>query len=1013
MDRPEHDTGDAVAMADHPTAKMTKTAVAALHVSALFCPDDGSDPFATVQWDQRTAAIKGEGGEVLFEQKDCEIPTSWSQLATNVVANKYFYGEVGTGEREKGVRQLIHRVCRTIADWGAQDGYFATKADGERFYRELAWLCLHQHASFNSPVWFNVGLYHQYGIKGAMCNWHWDEKRGAAIQPENPYEYPQASACFIQSVGDNMEDIMELARSEAMLFKFGSGTGTDLSTLRSHREKLSGGGRPSGPLSFMRVYDQIAAVVKSGGKTRRAAKMQSIKDWHPDVMEFIECKNREEKKVRTLVEQGYDPQEAYDTVLFQNANLSVRLSDDFMRAVETDQPWTTHWVTKPEIAGPAYPAREMFTKMANSTWCCGDPGVQYDTTINRWHTCPNSGRINASNPCSEYMFVDDSACNLASINLMKFRRDDGAFDHERFTAACRLVFIAQEILVDHASYPTKKIATNSHRFRPIGLGYSNLGSLIMTAGLAYDSDEARGLCGVITALLHGAACHASTELAAAVGPFDEFEKNREPMLHVMEMHWEKVDQISACPKYLQEAARDLWDKVLAHGRRHGFRNAQATVLAPTGTISFMMDCDTTGIEPDIALVKYKQLAGGGMLKIVNQEVPLALQTLGYDPPEVEAIVAHIDKHDTIEGAGEVKPEHLSVFDCAFPPRNGRRSIPWRAHIQMMAAAQPFISGAISKTVNMPRESTPDDVADAYMEGWRLGLKALAIYRDGSKEVQPLSTKSKSDKAAEKLVAAPRRERLPDTRHSVTHKFSVSGHEGYITVGLYPDGRPGELFITMAKEGSTIGGLMDCFGTAVSMSLQYGVPLEVYVNKFSHTRFEPMGFTKNPDIKIAKSIVDYIFRWLGITFLPGYREANKMMPPSPADVPQPEQGPGDAETEPRPAATMAGGPIAANGSAPSGSGAKDPAHVSGNGHAGPKQAAKRNGSPAGAAKKDRVPLGQTFLSVSAETSTSPLSRSEQFASFQTDAPACDNCGAITVRNGNCYLCYNCGSSMGCS
>lgn len=1025
MDKPEHTTGDSVAMAEPPTAKSNKTAVSGLQIPALFCPDDGCDPFASVEWDSRTAAIKGEGGEVLFEQKDCEIPSSWSQLATNVVANKYFYGEIGTGEREKGVRQLIHRVCRTIADWGTEDGYFVSKADGERFYRELAWLCLHQHAAFNSPVWFNVGLFHQYGIKGAMCNWHWDEKLGEAIQPENPYEFPQASACFIQSVADNMEDIMELARSEAMLFKFGSGTGTDLSTLRSQREKLSGGGRPSGPLSFMRVYDQIAAVVKSGGKTRRAAKMQSLKDWHPDILEFIECKNREEKKVRTLVEQGYDPQEAYDTVLFQNANLSVRLSDEFMHAVETDQPWSTHWVTKPEIAGPSYPAREVFTKMSASTWCCGDPGVQYDTTINRWHTCPNSGRINASNPCSEYMFVDDSACNLASINLMKFRREDGTFDHERFTSACRLVFIAQEILVDHASYPTKRIATNSHRFRPIGLGYSNLGSLIMTAGLAYDSEEARGMCGVITALLHGAACHASTELAAAVGSFDDFEKNREPMLRVMEMHFEKVDEIKGCPKYMQEAARDLWDKVLAHGRRHGFRNAQATVLAPTGTISFMMDCDTTGIEPDIALVKYKQLAGGGMLKIVNQEVPLALQTLGYDQPEVDAIVAYIDQHDTIEGAAELKAEHLSVFDCAFPPRNGKRCIPWRAHIQMMAAAQPFISGAISKTVNMPRESTPDDVADAYMEGWRLGLKALAIYRDGSKEVQPLSTKTKSDKTAEKVIAAPRRERLPDTRQSITHKFNVSGHEGYITVGLYPDGRPGELFITMAKEGSTIGGLMDCFGTAVSMSLQYGVPLEVYVNKFSHTRFEPMGFTKNPEIRIAKSLVDYIFRWLGVTFLPGFREANKMVSPSPADSSRPEASSGDAETEPRPAATMAGGPVGAKGSAASNS-ANGTAHASGNGHTGTTQAAKRNGSPASAAKKDRITtgqtpsaVGQTFLSASAastavaEPSASPLSRSEQFAKFQSDAPTCDNCGAITVRNGNCYLCYNCGSSMGCS
>ncbi len=1006
MDKLERETvGSSPLAADQPMPDKVKSSITGLSIPATFCPDDGTDPFATVEWDLRTAAIKGEGGEVLFEQTECEIPSTWSQLATNVVGNKYFYGEVGTEEREKGVRQLVHRVCRTIADWGIEDGYFVDAVAGQRFYRELCWLCLHQYASFNSPVWFNVGLYHQYGIKGAMCNWHWSQAAGRAVQPENPYEYPQASACFIQSVQDNMEDIMELARSEAMLFKFGSGTGTDLSTLRSQREKLSGGGKPSGPLSFMRVYDQIAAVVKSGGKTRRAAKMQSLKDWHPDVMEFIECKSREEKKVRTLVEQGYDPQEAYDTVLFQNANLSVRLSDNFMKAVEGDRPWTTHWVTDPSKAGPTYPARDVFKKMSQSTWCCGDPGVQYDTTINRWHTCPNSGRINASNPCSEYMFVDDSACNLASINLMKFRQDDGSFDAERFQAACRLVFIAQDILVDHASYPTKRIAENSHRFRPLGLGYSNLGSLIMTSGFAYDSDEARGLCGAITAILHGSACHTSTELAAAVGTFDEYEKNREPMLNVMGMHWQKVEEVKGCPKQLQQHARDLWDQVLVHGKRYGFRNAQATVLAPTGTISFMMDCDTTGIEPDIALVKYKQLAGGGMLKIVNQTVPLALRTLGYDDAQVEAIVAYIDKHDTIEGAPELKPEHLSVFDCAFPPKNGRRSIVWQAHIRMMAAAQPFISGAISKTVNMPKDSTPEDVADAFMEGWRLGLKALAIYRDGSKEVQPLSTQTKSDKAAEKVVAAPRRERLPDTRKSITHKFSISGHEGYITVGLYPDGRPGELFITMAKEGSTIGGLMDCFGTAVSMSMQYGVPLEVYVNKFSHTRFEPQGFTKNPDIKIAKSLVDYIFRWLGITFLPGYREANKAVPTSPVADP----GAGGVETERKPAATTAGGLGPAQGSAktvasPNGSNGS----AGSNGHGGPKQASKRNGTPAGAVAMDRV-----AVTVLAEQPTSAVSRSDQFASFQTDAPTCDNCGAITVRNGNCYLCYNCGTSMGCS
>jgi ribonucleoside-diphosphate reductase alpha chain len=895
-------------------------------IDPLFCPVEVESPFDTVQYESRTASIKGDNGDVVFEQDDCEVPLAWSQLATNVVANKYFYGEVNTPEREKSVRQLIHRVCRTIADWGTEDGYFAPD-DGERFYRELSWLCLHQHAAFNSPVWFNVGLLHQYGITGTACNWHWDASSGRVVPSEDSYEYPQASACFIQSVDDTMEDILDLARSEAMLFKYGSGTGTDLSTLRSCREKLSGGGKPSGPLSFMKIYDQIAAVVKSGGKTRRAAKMQSIKDWHPDVMEFVECKNKEEKKVRLLIEEGYDPQEAYDTVPFQNANLSVRLSDKFMEAVRDDKPWTTHWVTDSAKDGPTYQARDMFERISKAAWCCGDPGVQFDSTINRWHTCPNAGRINASNPCSEFMFLDDSACNLASINLMKFRRQDGTFDAKRFQAACRIVFIAQEILIDHSSYPTKKVTETSHRFRPLGMGYSNLGSLIMSSGLAYDSDEARGLCGVITALLHGSACLTSTEMASAVGTFEGFQENREPMLKIMEMHFNRVETIQNCHKGLRETARQLWASVLVQGRVHGFRNAQATVLAPTGTISFMMDCDTTGIEPDIALVKYKQLAGGGSLKMVNQTVAMTLKTLGYDEEEITSILTHIEEEDTIEGVTDLKPEHLPIFDCAFPPPNGTRSIPFKAHIRMMAAAQPFIAGAISKTVNMPKTSTPEDVADAYFDGWRLGLKALAIYRDGSKEVQPLSTKK--EEKEEKQLGVPRRERLPYTRQSITHKFNVSNHKGYITVGLYPDGRPGELFITMAKEGSTIGGLMDCFGTSISMSLQYGVPLDVYVDKFSHTRFEPMGFTKNPDIRIAKSLVDYIFRWMGLTFMNEPQGPNR-----PAD---------EAEVEEVAVAT----------------------------------------------------------------------RGEQFGAFQADAPACDNCGAITVRNGNCYLCHNCGNSLGCS
>jgi ribonucleoside-diphosphate reductase alpha chain len=657
-------------------------------------------------------------------------------------------------------------------------------------------------------------------------------------------------------------------------------------------------------------------------------------------------------------------------------------------------------------------------RMAECAWQCGDPGVQYDTTINRWNTCPESGRINASNPCSEYMFLDDTACNLASINLMKFRLPDGAFDVDRFKTACRIFFIAQEILVDHASYPTKRIAHNSHLFRPLGLGYSNLGSLMMAGGIAYDSDAALGLCGAMTALLHGAANLTSVELAAAVGPFEGYEKNREPMLGVMQMHRDAVEKIDdACPAYLKEASRSVWDQVLDNGRRYGFRNAQATVLAPTGTISFLMDCDTTGIEPDIALVKYKQLAGGGMLKIVNNTVPSALETLGYDEPEIKSILAYIEKEDTIEGATELKPEHLSVFDCAFKPRGGNRSIAWHAHVSMMAAAQPFLSGAISKTVNMPRETTPDDIANAYTEGWRLGLKALAIYRDGSKESQPLSTISEGDKAAAKVVTTPRRERLADTRKSITHKFSIAGHEGYITVGLYEDGRPGELFITMAKEGSTIGGLMDAFGTAVSMSLQYGVPLEVYVNKFSHTRFEPNGHTKNPDIRIAKSVVDYIFRWLGITFLPGYREANKGLFAEDAAA---AKGGDESLAELKPAAKMAGGPAVESkgvrsqeSGIKSGAPAKATSSITKLAPNGAQGGANGHGKKLGIVEENAAMLHRAGVAIHIDQNSGVVAREEQFASFQLDAPSCDNCGAITVRNGNCYLCHNCGNSMGCS
>ena len=972
-----------------------------LKIESRFCPTDVASPFDTVQWETRSAAIKDESGKVLFEQTNCEIPSDWSQLATNVVVSKYFYGDPSNvDERERSVRQLIHRVTRTIADWGIADGYFDTAEDGERFYRDLSWLCLHQHGAFNSPVWFNVGLYQQYNVTGTKCNWHYNVQSGQVEQPENPYEYPQGSACFIQSVDDNMEDIMRLATSEAMLFKFGSGTGTDLSTIRSSREKLSGGGKPSGPLSFMRVYDQIAAVVKSGGKTRRAAKMQSLKVWHPDIMEFVECKWKEEQKAHALIREGYESNfngEAYSSVMFQNANLSVRVTDEFMQAVADNKVWKTRWVSdKCDIEPPTYQAKDILARMSECAWHCGDPGVQYDTTINKWHTCPNSGRINASNPCSEYMFLDNTACNLSSINLMKYRRDDGSFDAEGFSATCRLFFIAQEILIDHASYPTDRIAHNSHLFRPLGLGYSNIGSLIMTSGAPYDSPAGHSMCGAITALLHGAANLASAEIAGVVGPFEEYPDNAEPMLRVMQMHRNAVEQIDPSgPSYLKDAARNVWDKVLELGSRNGFRNAQATVLAPTGTISFMMDCDTTGVEPDIALVKYKQLAGGGMLKILNRSVSLGLRNLGYSPAQIVEIEKFIGEKDTIEGAPHVKAEHLPVFDCAFTPANGTRSIRWQAHVEMMAAAQPFLSGAISKTVNMPTNSTVDDIAQAYFWGWELGLKAIAIYRDGSKQSQPLSTKSEGQKAedaaaaavVEKIVYKPRRERLPDTRNSVTHKFSISGHEGYFNVGLYPDGRPGEVFITMAKEGSTIGGLMDSFGTAISISLQYGVPLEVLVNKFSHTRFEPMGHTTNPDIRIAKSLVDYIFRWLGLTFLEGYREEHKAKVDLMAT---PKSG---ASSTPlvKVKSSLTSTPVNGNGA----------------------ELAMQSNGYTNARFIGLGDTGEMTSDGSGQSGSKTESRGGQFAGFQSDAPSCDNCGSITVRSGNCYLCYNCGNSLGCS
>ncbi len=973
----------------------------------------GVHPFDELEWDIRSTKIAGDNGQTIFEQDNIEVPASWSQLATKVVASKYFYGDIGGGVRENSLKQLFHRVCRTIADRGMKDSYFASYADADKFYHELTWLCVNQYGSFNSPVWFNVGLYDVYGIGGSRHNYHWDSAKGKAIPCENGYEYPQASACFIQSVDDSMEDIMRLANSEAMLFKHGSGTGTDLSTLRSSKENLSGGGKPSGPLSFMRVYDQIAAVIKSGGKTRRAAKMQSLMIDHPDIKEFITCKTEEEEKARCLIEAGYSGDynnEAYGSVMFQNSNLSVRVTDEFMKAVDKDAEWTTKAITTGEPLDN-YKARELMDLIAEGTRVCGDPGVQYHTTINKWHTCPNSGPINASNPCSEYMFINDSACNLASLNLMKFRKEDGTFDIERFQHAVRLFIIAQEILVDNGSYPEGRIAKNSHDFRPLGLGYANLGSLMMSLAYAYDSDDSRAMASAISAILTGTAYSVSAEIASQMGPFAEFTRNREPMLKVLAMHREQAYNIpeTHCPRYLLDAAKEAWDQAVDAGARSGFRNAQATVLAPTGTIGFMMDCDTTGIEPDIALVKYKLLAGGGMLKLVNKTVPMALERLGYSPEDIKQICDYIDKNDTIEGSPKLTDEHLSVFDCAFKPRTGKRHIYWEAHLKMMGAVQPFISGAISKTINMPREADKDEIATAYMEGWKLGLKAVAIYRDGSKMLQPVSTKKHEDgktkaKAAEEPVKAkPPRRRLPDTRQSITHKFSVAGHEGYLTVGLYEDGQPGELFITMAKEGSTVGGLMDVIGTCTSLSLQYGVPLVTLVDKFRHARFEPAGMTSNRDIPFAKSVIDYIFCWLGCQFIPGYAERNT-----------PNRGASSGENKSNATAKQL---VEKTKNL-----TEKIAEAKGKNEK-PKKPAPKQHKDVSVTNSDRMSrfsgrvenlVGSAITETGAQNQQEVMKHfNEQFEHFQDDAPACDVCGSITVRNGTCYKCFNCGNSMGCS
>ena len=903
--------------------------------------DGRVSPFDAVEWDRRTALIGNDKGQVIFRQEDVEAPKTWSQTATNIVASKYFHGKPDTHERETSVRQLIGRVVDTIVRWGEEGGYFANAESKGAFRDELAHLLVEQKMAFNSPVWFNVG-----------------------VQAK-----PQCSACFINSVQDNMDSIMNLAKTEGMLFKWGSGTGTNFSSLRGSRESLSGGGIASGPVSFMKGFDAFAGVIKSGGKTRRAAKMVILNVDHPDISDFIDSKRKEEHKAHVLIEQGYDPAidgEAYSSVFFQNANHSVRVTDEFMRAVEEDRDWWTRNVTDGKPV-EKFSARELLHKMAESAWQCGDPGMQYDTTINRWHTSKATDRIYASNPCSEYMFLDDTACNLASLNLLKFLGSNGQFDTDGFRHAVDITITAQEILVDNASYPTEKIARNSHDYRPLGIGYANLGALLMSLALPYDSEGGRDFCGAITALMTGESYAQSARIAERMGPFGGYPRNRESMLDVIRMHRDSLRPIkeeNVQPSLLR-GAQESWDDALALGEKFGYKNAQVSVLAPTGTIGFMMDCDTTGIEPDLALVKQKRLVGGGVIKIVNNTVPAALMRLGYLPEQVAQIVDYIDANAKIEGAPGLKPEHLPVFDCSLTPMGGGRSISWRGHLHMMAAAQPFLSGAISKTINMPEESTVDDIMEAYMESWKLGIKAVAIYRDNSKRSQPLSAAGKKEEEKPAAVeAAPakaetpapeqqelftraRRHKLPSERNSITHKFSIGGHEGYLTVGKYEDGAPGEIFIKMAKEGSTLSGIMDAFALSVSIALQYGVPLRALVDKFVNSRFEPSGYTGNPEIRYAKSIVDYIGRWLGAKFIsPDYLDRDT----------------GVAEEED--AAT-----------APAAPSVKTPASA---------------------------------MSKVADPEISTRSRAAI-----DGAPSCSECGMLMTPNGSCYKCSNCGSTSGCS
>ena len=893
-----------------------------------FFSRDGQDPFDEVEWELRLAIITNERGESVFEQRDVEIPKFWSQQATNIVVSKYFRGQLGSPERERSVKQLIGRVVYTITAWAHAGQYFASEDDLQAFSDDLKHVLLYQKASFNSPVWFNCGF----------------------------ETAPQCSACFINSVQDTMESILELAKTEGMLFKFGSGTGSNLSAIRSSRELLAGGGTASGPVSFMKGYDAFAGVIKSGGKTRRAAKMVILNVDHPDIEPFINCKVDEEKKAWALIDAGYDGSftgPAYTSVFFQNSNNSVRVPDDFMRAVLDDDDWETRSVMSDE-AMDQYRARDLMRMIAEATHVCGDPGMQFDTTINDWHTCSNTARINASNPCSEYMFLDDSACNLASLNLMKFLDEHRELDTGAFEAAVRTLITAQEIIVENASYPTKAIARNSHDYRPLGLGYANLGALLMSRGLPYDSEAGRAYAATITALMTGEAYAQSARIARDHGgPCAGYEKNREPFLRVMRKHRTALKDVDKAmvPRALYDAARQAWDEAVDLGEESGYRNAQATVLAPTGTIGFMMDCDTTGVEPDIALVKYKKLVGGGLMKIVNTTVPMALARLGHEATQVQEVLDYIENHETIEGAPHLKGKELPVFDCAFKPASGTRSIHYMGHVKMIGATQPFISGAISKTVNVPKETTPDEIMQAYLDAWRIGVKAVSIYRDGSKRTQPLNTSRdalKSLAPAAGVTAQPVRRRLPDERQAVTHKFDIAGHEGYITAGLYEDGSPGEIFLVMAKEGSTISGFADAFAQAISYALQYGVPLQVLVDKFSHVRFEPSGMTKNAEIRFAKSIVDYVFRWLAAKFLS--EEARRR--------------------------------------------------------------AGVNGTATAPAEGEQLSLAPELASGAVEPYSAPAA---PFAAIQgqEDAPPCSTCGSIMVRSGSCYKCTNCGTTSGCA